>query len=252
MDWVEEFYRLQDKWAGVYSGEVSEHHREKAATIPCRSGLTSGRVLELGAGGGQMAAATADLGYVVTAVELVEHTADHARTLASKISKGSLNVIQGDFYKVELDGNFEVVTYWDGFGIGTDDDQHVLLRRIADWLTPNGCALIDINTPWYWGVTALGQHMTFGGVARRYDFDANGCRMLDSWWHIGAPDQTVTQSLRCYSPADLRLLLRDTGLKLIDCEPGGAVNYDTKEYTAHAPLAQAMSFTAKLVKVAQR
>lgn len=48
------------------------------------------------------------------------------------------------------------------------------------------------------------------------------------------------QSLRCYSHADLMLLLEGTRLRLQNVEPGGAVNYDNTTYTKQVPLRQAM------------
>ena len=71
--------------------------------------------------------------------------------------------------------------------------------------------------------------------------------MLDTWWHRDSSDDKLTQSLRCYSPADLRLLLRQTDLHVVDIvETGGAVDPETGNYEPHVPLHQAMSFVAKL------
>ena len=174
------------------------------------------RVLELGAGGGQNAAAAADAGYDVIAVELVPASVAHARNLAQATRTGTLVVHKADFYTIDLEGPFDVVCYWDGFGVGSDADQRRLLRRIATWLAPDGHALIDISTPWYWA-HAAGQEMQVGHAMRRYDFDADACRLLDTWWPVDDPDQRVTQYLRCYSPADLRLLLEGSGLRLAGC-----------------------------------
>jgi len=44
-------------------------------------------------------------------------------------------------YDVDIGGPFDAVCYWDGFGIGDDQDQRRLLRRIAGWLAPDGRAL---------------------------------------------------------------------------------------------------------------
>jgi len=154
-------------------------------------------------------------------------------------------MLNADFYTVELDMQFDVITYWDGFGIGSDNDLQRLLKRCADWLKRDGVMLLDVYTPWYWA-QAHGQEMRFGDVSRRYDFDAEGCRMLDTWWHNNTTDDTVTQSLRCYSPADLQLLLADTGLSFVCIvENGGAVNVDG-QYEKHVELHRAMSYTVKL------
>ncbi len=89
--------------------------------------------------------------------------------------------------------------------------------------------------------------MRIGLATRRYDFDGDGCRMLDRWWKTGDESTAVTQSLRCYSPQDLRLLLQGTGLRLESVEPGGRVDYATGRWHAVAPLEQAMVYTAILV-----
>src|SRR5690242_354436 len=141
MDWVAEFYTRQEELSGVYSRPVDESDREKAAALAELIGPAPKHVLELGGGGGQTAAATADLGYEVTAVELVEGAAKHAQELANLSHRGSLHVIQANFYEVSLPGQYDAICYWDGFGVGSDDDQHTLLKRIAGWLGPGGVAL---------------------------------------------------------------------------------------------------------------
>jgi hypothetical protein len=88
--------------------------------------------------------------------------------------------------------------------------------------------------------------MRFGGVTRRYDFDAEGNRMLDRWWPANDPESAVEQSLRCYAPADLTLLLKGTGLARTHVEPLGTVYETTGQFVPVAPLAQAMSYIAVL------
>lgn len=244
--WVETFYTKQDEWAHVYNAPVGDFHREQARTIRRLGGAHIRRVLELGAGGGQTACAAADAGYEVVAVELVSRAVDHARRLSTDRHQGNLTIIQADFYQVEIDGRFDAVCYWGAsFGIGTDAEQRFLLKRIADWLVPAGCALIDVLTPWYWA-NAAEQGMAFGDAMRRYEFDPHTCRMLDRWWLVNDPEHSVSQSLRCYSPADLRLLIEGTGLRLELVEPGGAMDYARGKYLSSVPLLKAMSYTAKL------
>ena len=61
MEAVKQFYAKQNEWAGVYSGDVTEAHRKNAAIVHRLAGGRIGRLLDLGAGGGQNAAAAADL-----------------------------------------------------------------------------------------------------------------------------------------------------------------------------------------------
>jgi SAM-dependent methyltransferase len=246
VEWVEAFYARQDELLGVYTGDMADDGIRRAASIARLAGAGRKRVLELGAGGGRAAAATADLGHDVVAVELVPTAAEHARRLAEREREGSLSVIRGDFYEVEPGGGFDVVCYWDGFGVGSDADQRRLLRRVRGWLAAGGCALLDVNTPWYWA-GAAGRELRWGEAARRYGFDADGCRLLDRWWSVGAEGGAVTQSLRCYSPADLRLLLEGTGLVLDSLEPGGAVDARSGRFIERVPPGRAMQYLAKLV-----
>ena len=249
MNWVKSFYANQYAWSDLLDDEIQPYHHDVAAKIERMIGhARPKKILELGAGGGQNGAAAAALGHDVTAIELVGSAAAAARKLADQVENGRMQVNEGDFYTVKLDQTFNVVCYWDGFGIGSDADQRRLLQRVADWLRPDGCALIDCYTPWY-AASVVGRQWRVGDAMRRYDFDADGCRWLDHWWSAdGKEEDGVTQSLRCYSPADLRLLLEGTGLTLVDLEPGGTMDWEEGVYHEKAPLNKAISYTAKLIK----
>jgi SAM-dependent methyltransferase len=245
MAWVKDFYTKQDEWTGMYSTVTEGSHREQAESVSRRLSGRPGRILELGCGGGQAAMALAEAGHAVIAVDQCARAIAAAREQAAGRFGGRLELVLADFCEASIEGPFDVVAYFDGFGIGSDEDQRCLLRRIRDWLAPAGAALVDVYTPWYWAMAA-GREMHFGDAARRYSFDAEGMRMLDTWWPEGKPDRAVTQSLRCYGPADLRLLLSGTGLELTRIEPGGAMNWETGVYCRRVPLGQAMSFLATL------
>lgn len=251
MDWVKTFYTKQNEWGeGIYLRPIGEADHKRAAKIAEWGAIAPKRVLELGAGGGQTSAAMAAVGHEVCAIELLPAPLANAQALATQTYKGTMSVVAGDFYEIELNRQFGVVCYWDGFGIGTDADQKRLLKRIAAWLKPDGFALLEVGTPWYWA-NAAGQGWQVGQATRRYDFDPIECRLLDRWWPTDDESQAVTQSIRCYSPADLRLLLQGTGLELQHIEPTGAVDYVAKSYRDQAPLQEAMGYLAKLVMVGE-
>ena len=245
MDWALAFYTKQNQWSGVYEEAINEGHRLKALWIAERTGPGKKRILELGAGGGQVAAAMADLGHDVIAVEQAATLCAHAQTLAAVERLGQLTVVQASFYEVILDGQFDVICYYDGFGVGSDADQRRLLQRIAGWLTPTGSTLIEIYTPWY-AASVDGRGWTVGQAERRYNFDADGCRWLDTWWPIDQPERAVQQSLRCYSPADLRLLLESTGLQLQRIKPGGTMDWVEGKWLPVAPLEKSLNYVAQL------
>ena len=234
MSWVQDFYARQAAWSGLYRGAPTEWHAAQARRLVDLAVPPPARVLELGAGGGQSALCAARLGYAVTALELVPEAAENARMLAQE---APLTVVEGSFYDVALAERFAVVCCWDGFGVGEDAEQRRLLGRIAaDWLAPGGCALIDVYAPWFAAASVGRGGEIAPGVRRVYGFDAEGCRWLDTW---SRGDEAVTQSLRCYSPADLRLLLSGTGLRLEAVVPLG-----------EGPLEAAMGYTARLVAAA--
>ena len=210
MEWVKEFYTRKSEWFGP-SG-ILDHHRARAQKIERLGKRGHKRVLELGAGAGGSAAATAELGHTVVAIEISPLRAAYARELAVETRAGSLTVLEADFYAVDLAGKFDVVAYWNGFGIGSDADQRRLLDRISrEWLTDEGCLLMDISAPWQW-IRAAGtvERNEENGLMQRNDFDPVGCRFLDQWWKLNDPAEVISQSIRCYTPSDFLLLLEGT------------------------------------------
>jgi SAM-dependent methyltransferase len=212
MDWAKEFYSRTGAWWGGAEARISEDDHKRVAAIRRHAGEPPARILELGAGYGGAATLTAQTGYAVTAVELGDR-ADYS----------ALPLIKDDFYTVRLDGRFHAVSYWDGFGVGTDADQRRLLRRIAtEWLEPDGVALIDVYNPLVWSRRHGRQEERLARPEDGYPhhlynlktFDPETCTATDTWWDADSPDDRISQRLRCYSPADLALLLEGTGLRL--------------------------------------
>lgn len=226
MDWVKDFYSKTGTWWGKAEARITDRDHRRVALLHEHSGDRPQRVLELGPGYGSTAAATAQAGHRVTAVEI----SDRADRVAFDAGPGTLTVIKDDFYAVQLADRFDVVSYWNGFGIGSDADQRRLLTRIAtEWLRPGGVALIDVSNPFVWASwDGDEEHKTSDG-ARGYDyelyelttFDPVTCTATDTWWEASAPERRISQQLRCYTPADLSLLLGGTGLALTAVTAGG-------------------------------
>lgn len=251
VNWVADFYTKQYDWAewparwGVRSAaEAASMASTHVRAVTRLAGPEPKRILELGAGSGFTAAALAAQGNEVVAVDLVDVCVASTGRLANEIEgPGSLRAVAGDFYSIDLEGSFDVVCYFDGFGIGTDNDQRRLLGRIQAWLSPGGCALIDVLAPWYWiKVTGTEEEFPNGsGVYYEEGFDAEGCRMVERMWQGGHEDAAVSQSLRCYTPEDLRLLLEATHLSLVAIEP-----YADQTHQDRVPLDKAMLYLCKL------
>ncbi len=242
MNWVKEFYNIQNNWFGIYLGPVGEEHHKRAWRVQEFAKLkTRVKVLELGAGGGQTAIALANLGHDVTMIELLSDSCEHARTLKSDLKNGSLRVIEGDFYQVDLAEKFDLVCYFDSFGIGTDHEQQILLKRMASWLKDNGQVIIEVGSTNFW-VKAAGFEMDLGAGMRKYEFDSQECRLIDKWWLPENTSDVYYQSLRCYSPVDFKLLLEGTGLKLTDIQTGGTIDFENMEFLENADWDSAMTY----------
>ncbi len=243
----QDFYRYQHQWSKIYFRDISPSDQERVQWIHRVSGISGGRILELGAGGGQFAVAASQQGYLVTAIEKEPEFVEHIQELSQHSKCENLTIVKSDFYAVVLEGVFELICYWDGFGIGSDNDQRFLLQKISNWLAPGGSVFLEIFTPWYWANEAVGVQFDIGVATRQYGFDAKKCAMTDTWWLKANPDVKSIQRLRCYSPVDLALLLDDCGLTILEIFPGGKVDYSSGTYIPEVPLDQAMSYVARLV-----
>lgn len=219
MDWAHAYYTRQSETFG--RAIVTDHNRRAAARLDAWATAygCGPDLLELGAGAGGLAAALADLGRRVVAIDFNPSDAAFARTLAADRPPGALTVVEGDFYTADLERTFDFVCYWDGFGIGSDADQRRLLHRIADdWLTPGGRCALDVFSPWAWrgrdGETSTYTARDGTAWTRTVRYDAVGQRFTDSWHPADDDSVTRSQSIRCYAIPDLVLLLDGTGLAL--------------------------------------
>lgn len=252
-DWVKAFYQAQNRWMGVYLRDIDAEHWQrvqKFRKLFPRYKSEELDILELGAGGGQTACLFAKDGHRVHTIELLEESCVHARQLAReyKLEK-KLNIVQGDFYQYEFpEKAFDYILYFDSFGIGSDKEQQRLLGRAKHWLKDEGRLFIEVGSTWYWASEARGHEMDLGAYTRRYDFDFAGNRLLDYWWPKGKEDEILHQSLRCYTPSDLELLISPLGLALESYWPGGRVDYLREQFIPEAELAEAMTFYTSIKK----
>ncbi len=247
MAWIDTFYQKQTEWFGIYLGDLDETHHERAEL--CQNYIQSPRkVLELGAGGGQTAIALAQLyDCPVTMVEILEVSCQQAVSLID-FYKVPVSVIEGNFYKIKLHETYDLICYFDSFGIGDDTEQKALLNRIASWLSPSGIALIEIGNPLFWSNTAHNKKMDLGACIRHCQFDFGTSRLIDRWWRHEYPDEIIYQSLRCYKPDELEALLSDTELSLKHIHPGGTINFEKMEFYNDADLIDCSTYYVILQK----
>jgi SAM-dependent methyltransferase len=222
MEWVREFYSRTGQWWGDAEAIVPDRDDRRVRLVYEHAGPGSKRLLDLGSSHGATAAALANAGHRVTGVEISDR-ADYAARFAADAAEGSLTYLKEDFYEVQLTQHFDVICYWNGFGVGSDADQRRLLRRISEeWLAPDGVALVDILNPFVWASwdDDPEHHPPIPHLGYQYDlyqqirFDPITCTAVDTWWPTSDPEDRISQRLRCYTPADLTLLLEGTGLEL--------------------------------------
>jgi hypothetical protein len=58
-------------------------------------------------------------------------------------------------------------------------------------------------------------------MIERCHYDPIQGRWIDEWQPTAAPENALAQTLRCYTPADLQLLLEGAGLRLKHIEVAG-------------------------------
>lgn len=204
-------------------------------------------VLELGAGNGLLARGLSTFDKEITTIELVPEMVEFAK----QIETPNVRSLCGSFYDIEFNEQFEVVLYIDGFGVGTDQEQLALLKRIYHWLEEDGVGLIDIYQPAYWKKVS-GQKMYPIGdfkVERVYGYDEINHRMTDTWWEIEDPSKTYTQSLKCYTLDEIYHLCREAGLEITAYFPGGAMDFRKMQFNEVASLSECLSYRIKVRKM---
>jgi methylase of polypeptide subunit release factors len=107
-EWIRDFYTQAAVWWGA-DPQAPTVHKARLETVERLCGAGPKTILDLGAGPGVTAAALADAGHDVVAVELSPARADFARELAKSQRKGCLTVLEDDFYVMELREQFDLV-----------------------------------------------------------------------------------------------------------------------------------------------
>jgi len=246
----EQFYDKQYEWmTQIFDAKVDAYHQERVELVEKKGLKRDLNILELGSGNGEFAVAAAMHEHHVATVEIIPHAISKMFELAEENNvTRRIKAHQGSFYTISLADKFDAICYWDGFGVGTDAGQQLLLHNIDYWLKPDGTVFIDVYAPAYWVKTA-GQFMELSQtVCRQYDFDIEINRMLDTWWLTDNPDEKRQQSLRCYEVADFEKMLVNTSLAIEEIIPGGKMDYDSWIFHKQVPIEEAMIYTVILRK----
>jgi len=245
MDWIKIFYSNTGKWWGPAEVKITDRDYKRLETVKRLYGSLPKTTLELGSSYGNTASVFADAGIDVTAIEISDR-ADFAKKYAGKKHKGKLVFIKDDFYKINLSQKYDVVCYWNGFGIGTDEDQKKLLIKIAqEWLKPKGTLIMDVQNPYIWKKWNGDKEHKKAKPDEGYNYDIwqeikydrNEKRMYDTWWESDKPKIKYTQTIRCYTSKEISSLVNGTGLKIIYKEvKGKLIDWKSHEYLVQLTL----------------
>ena len=136
--------------------------------ISGRVGLGDGStVLDLGCGPGLYANRFAAAGAAVVGVDFSERSLRHARATADPDADATY--LHGNYLEVEVDGAFDLIllAMYDYCAIGPDQRRH-LLRRIRDWLEPDGRFVFDVYA--------------IRSLAEREESETQAENLMDGFW----------------------------------------------------------------------
>jgi len=210
MDWVKNFYNKQYLYLPVND---SDYYNRKFLLLKrvLNGNLSDKKCLELGGGRGEFLLLAAKEHLRTSMVDISKK----ACAVARKKTKGydHINVICTDFYEYLASNKscFDIICYWDGFGIGSDEEQETLLRLINESLTSKGMAIIEIYSPYFW-INFNNYVINIShNVKRKYNFNLYKSILLDNW---SFPDNSQEcQYLRCYSPVEIIKTTNEIGFK---------------------------------------
>lgn len=133
-----------ERVAGIYDNWFPDHDPQAIDALAQLAG--NGRALELGIGTGRFALPLSERGIEV-------HGIDAAPAMISKLHAkpggDRINVTQGNFAEVPVDGQFALVyvVFNTLFALGSQEEQVRCFRNVAARLAPDGCFVVEAFVP---------------------------------------------------------------------------------------------------------
>ena len=198
-------------------------------------------ILELGCGRGFEAIELSGRGHSVTAIDIVKEMIEFADRLQIKY-RTDVDFICENILNYETNKTFDLICYFDGFGIFDDNGQKKLLNNIYNWLSRDGLAVIDILNPVYWE-KLNGKSLNYGNFSRVYYYDEKTNRMIDEWsLYEDGKIQKERQILRCYSLDEITEFCNSMEFKIIEVIPGGAMDYENNIYYENVDIDSCLNY----------
>jgi cyclopropane fatty-acyl-phospholipid synthase-like methyltransferase len=206
---LENWFQQYEESLWLQQDETGEN--DAAFLISALSLKPGERVLDAPCGAGRVSIHFAHAGCKVTGIDFTENFIKRAR---QRFSDENLS---GDFHDMDLrkmnfTGQFDAVCNWGGsFGYYNDDENLILLRKMASALKPGGRLLIDqVHRE------RLLRHFVSeckdGDLVRRNCWN-NAAQRVDSALYSGDEEKPGTFcSVRLYTPKELKHLFAKAGL----------------------------------------
>ncbi len=210
----------------AFAGAVDSHAEAQVDFVERLLGLGEGdRVLDVGCGGGRHAILLQERGYDVTGVDLSPRLLRLARRAWDDRNGSRRGPVwmPGDMRWLPATGPFDAAILMDhAFGIFDEDADHLrTLTSVIDQLRTDGRVVCELFNPYYWAHHNVTRHHPPGAIGeevdlvRTYRFDALRGRVEDRVVAFGAGGrlELPTQSLRCWTPAELVSLFKAAGFR---------------------------------------
>jgi SAM-dependent methyltransferase len=108
------------------------------------------KLLDLGCGAGVYAEKFYEKSYRVTGIDFSRRSIDYAETSA-KMKSMDIKYHLQNYLELSVEGEFDIATLISfDFGVLSDDNRSLLLRKIHSALNPNGVFVFDVFTPKYY------------------------------------------------------------------------------------------------------
>lgn len=176
------------------------------------------RILDLACGFGRHANRLAAMGHQVVGIDLMEGFLQLARQDAQ--GRGvSVDYRQGDMRQIDFDQEFDrVLLLFTAFGYFSDEENALVLRKVARALRPGGLFVMDIHNRDVFLKGFLPEKVTEKEgnlMIDRITFDSLMGRLYNRRIVIrNGVRKDKPYSVRMYNPSEIRLLLEAAGLQV--------------------------------------
>lgn len=205
--------------------------------------LTSGYVLDLGAGTGSHIKCLEKNGFNVKGIE-------YSQAIVDEGLKGSPNLplYQGNMNDLEEENTYDAITFFDtSFGLFDDQTNESLLHKVYKALKSGAWLAIDYLNPDYWSLKK--EEMTIRNykepgdlLVRQYVYDSTKERIFDKKTYISSDhteEKFPDQILAVYKKETMRKILQNAGFQNIHFYGSHAYEYSNELL----PLSSKSAFT---------